>query len=339
MSSVTISLSQAYDLIFTALTVNGASAENAAFVAKALLQAESSGQPGHGLSRVPSYVAQVRSGKVDGLVTPTLEKVTSSLVRVDASFGFAYPAIDLALRTLPDMADKQGIAMAAIRRSHHFGQGGAHCEALAEKGYVSFVFGNAHKAIAPWGGSKPMFGTNPIAFAAPVPGKPPLVIDLAMSRVARGKVMAAEKAGTSIPEGWALDKDGKSTTNPTDAIAGTMLPIGEAKGAALAMMIEVMSAAIVGAAFGFESSSLFTGEGDAPNLGQVILVLNPNMTSAGAFGERMVTLVEAVEVEEGARLPGSRRLASREKAEREGVSIPTPILREVCQLAGKEMPI
>ncbi|MEP0406822.1 MAG: Ldh family oxidoreductase, partial [Roseibium sp.] len=159
------------------------------------------------------------------------------------------------------------------------------------------------------------------------------VIDLAMSRVARGKVMAAERAGTTIPDTWALDKDGNATTDPTAAIAGTMLPIGEAKGAALAMMVEVMSAAIVGGSFGFEASSLFVGEGAAPDLGQVILVLNPGMISGGVFGDRITTLVEAVEGEEGARLPGSRRFALREKAEREGISLPTPILEEVRHLA------
>ncbi|MEP0233249.1 Ldh family oxidoreductase [Roseibium sp.] len=333
MTQTTISLDEARDLVFSALIANGASKENARFVTDALVLSEASGQPGHGLSRVPSYVAQLRTGKVKGTVTPTLEKVSSSLLRVDAGYGFAYPAIDLVLNTLPEMARSQGIAMAAIRHSHHFGQGGSHCEAFAHKGLVSFVFGNAHKAIAPWGGKNPMFGTNPIAFGAPVPGREPLVIDLAMSRVARGKVMAAERAGTTIPDTWALDKDGNATTDPTAAIAGTMLPIGEAKGAALAMMVEVMSAAIVGGSFGFEASSLFVGEGAAPDLGQVILVLNPGMISGGVFGDRITTLVEAVEGEEGARLPGSRRFALREKAEREGISLPTPILEEVRHLA------
>lgn len=332
MSSEILSAAAAHDLVARALTANGTSPENAGSVAKALVAAEASGQPGHGLSRVPGYAAQSATGKVDGHAVPTLEQVTASLVRIDAAHGFAYPAIERALEVLPDMASRQGIAMAAISRSHHFGQGGAHCEALADKGYVAMVFGNAPKSIAPWGGKEPLFGTNPIAFAAPVPGQPSLVIDLAVSRVAKGKIMAAEKTGTAIPEGWALDKDGNPTTDASAAMAGTMLPIGEAKGAALAMMVEVLSAALVGASLAIEASSLFSGEGARPNLGQVILAIDPRLSSGGAYGERISTLIAAVEGAEGARVPGSRRIELRAKAEREGLAIPEAILREIRTL-------
>ncbi len=337
MTTEILSLSQAHALVCSALVANGTSPENAECVARALVAAEASGQPGHGLSRVPGYAAQSATGKVDGGARPTAREITPSLVRVDAGFGFAYPAIDLALEHLPAMATRQGIAMAAVCHSHHFGQGGAHCEALADKGYVALVFGNAPKSIAPWGGKEPLFGTNPIAFAAPVPGKPSLVIDLAVSRVAKGKIMAAEKTGAAIPEGWALDSDGNPTTDASAAMKGTMLPIGEAKGAALAMMIEVMSAALVGASLAFEASSLFSGDGARPNLGQVILAIDPGVSSAGAYAERMATLMEAVEGAEGARVPGSRRLGARQKAETDGLAIPLPILNEIRALtaAGK----
>ncbi|WP_417668172.1 Ldh family oxidoreductase [Roseibium sp.] len=332
MSHETLSLAEAHRLVRTALIASRTRPENADCVARALVSAEASGQPGHGLSRVPGYAAQSASGKVDGAAVPTLQEVTPSLVRIDAAHGFAYPAIEKALEVLPAMASRQGIAMAAVARSHHFGQGGAHCEALADKGYVALVFGNAPKSIAPWGGKEPLFGTNPIAFAAPVPGKPSLVIDLAVSRVAKGKIMAAEKTGSPIPEGWALDKDGNPTTDATAAMAGTMLPIGEAKGAALAMMIEVLSAALVGASLAFEASSLFSGEGKPPNLGQVILAIDPRLSSGGAYAERIATLMAAVEGADGARVPGSRRIEMRAKAEADGLSIPSAILREIRAL-------
>ncbi len=332
-NTVSLSLKDAYQLTFLALSANKTAPRNAEVVARALVQAEADGQAGHGLSRIPSYTAQTRTGKVDGFATPEAELITPVVQRVDAKFGFAYPAIDLALPYLKDAATKNGVALSAIHHSHHFGQAGAHCERLAQDGMIAFVFGNAPKAIAAHGGKTPMFGTNPIAFAAPNGSDDPLVIDLALSRVARGKVMAAQRAGTTIPEGWSLDKEGQPTTDPTAALEGTMIPIGEAKGAALAMMIEVLAAGLCGTAFGFEASSLFSGEGPAPDLGQVILAINADLVSVGAFAERMQALVSAIEAEEGTRLPGTSRLAARKHAAEYGVTLPEPIYAEAVRLS------
>ncbi|WP_349360268.1 Ldh family oxidoreductase [Stappia sp.] len=330
----TLTPGEAEALVSAALIASNTAADNAASVARALIAAEIDGQGGHGLSRVPSYAAQARSGKVDGHAVPVAERAAPAVLRVDAGLGFAYPAIDLTVAHLPEIAAETGLAIAAIRRSHHFGQAGAHCERLADKGLVAFVFGNSPQAIAPWGGKRPLFGTNPIAFAAPVPDQPPLVIDFAVSRVARGKIMAADKAGTAIPEGWALDPQGRPTTDTRAALAGTMIPIGEAKGAALALMVEVMSAALVGASLAFEASSLFTGEGAPPDLGQTVLAIDPGRVSAGAYGARVTTLVSAIAAEEGARLPGSRRLEARARAARDGIAVPAPLHAEIAALAG-----
>jgi (2R)-3-sulfolactate dehydrogenase (NADP+) len=329
----TLTLAEAHELAAAALMASNTAPDVAESVAQALVAAEADGQSGHGLSRIPSYAGQARSGKVNGHAVPKLEDVTPALFRVDACDGFAYPAFDLVIEHLPERARKLGIAMAAVRRSHHFGQAGAHCEKLAELGLAAFVYGNAPASIAPWGGRVPRFGTNPIAFAAPAgKGRDPLVIDLAVSRVAKGKIMAAEKAGKSIPEGWALDPDGNPTTDASAAMAGTMIPIGEAKGAALAMMVEVMSAAMVGASLAFEAPSLFTPEGSVLNLGQTIIAIDPDLVSGGLFGERMETLLDTVTAEEGVRLPGSSRLAARMKATTGGLAIPVHILGEIRQI-------
>ena len=330
---VRLTLEQADALVRKVLVACDTSPDNAASVARALVAAEADGQGGHGLSRLPSYAAQSRCGKVDGHARPAVIHPTPALLRVDAGFGFAFPAFDAAIDALPEMAANAGIAMAAIRQSHHFGQAGAHCERLAEKGLVAFVFGNTPKAIAPWGGTSPLYGTNPIAFAAPIAaGTPPLVIDLALSRSARGKIMAAQKDGTTIPEGWALDAQGQPTTDPTEALAGTMIPIGEAKGAALALMVEVMAAAVAGACLAFEATSLLNADGGSPDLGQTVIVIDPHLASGGVYGERMGALIAAIEAEEGARLPGSRRLESRARAAREGVAIAAPLHREILAL-------
>ncbi|WP_029059659.1 Ldh family oxidoreductase [Stappia stellulata] len=333
--SVRLSLEEADALVRKVLVACNTAPDNAASVARALVAAEADGQGGHGLSRLPSYALQSRCGKVDGHARPVLERPTPALLRVDAGHGFAFPAFDAVIDALPAMATAAGIAMASIRRSHHFGQAGAHCERLAEKGLVAFVFGNTPKAIAPWGGKAALYGTNPIAFAAPVSaGQPPLVIDLAVSRAARGKIMAAQKAGTPIPEGWALDKTGNPTTDPAAALAGTMVPIGEAKGAALALMVEVMAAAVAGACLAFEASSLLDTEGGPPDLGQTIVAIDPHLASGGVYGERMETLVAEIVAEAGARVPGTRRLESRERAAREGVFIGPALYREIASLTG-----
>lgn len=333
-NDVLLSLEDAHALAVSALCASGTDATVAQSVARALVAAEADGQAGHGLVRVPSYSGHVRVGKVDGHARPSAERVTPSVLRVDAGFGFAYPAFDLAMEQLPEMVAGTGIAIAAIRQSHHFGQAGAHCERLAEQGFIAFVYGNAPKAIAPWGGKRPLFGTNPIAFAAPVgEGKPPLVIDLAVSTVAKGKIVAAQKAGRqSIPEGWALDPDGNPTTDVQAAMDGTMIPIGGAKGAALALMVEVMSAALVGSCLSTETSSLFTTEGPAPNLGQTILVIDPGPVSGGAYAGRMEMLLEGLAGEEGSRLPGSRRISAREHARVNGIAINAPLHAEILEI-------
>ena len=334
--AVVLSLEEARSLVSVALTASGAAPENVASVARALVAAEADGQIGHGLSRVPSYAAQLRAGKVDGRASPRAERIAPAVLRVDAGLGFAYPAFDRVIEDLPPIAREAGIALAAVVRSHHFGQAGAHCERLADRGVVALLFGNTPKAMAPWGGRAPLLGTNPIAFAAPMPeGAPPLVIDLALSRVARGKILAAEKAGKPIPEGWALDRDGNPTSDPRAALAGTMLPIGEAKGAALALMVEIMSAALAGAHFGFEASSFLNDDGPPPDVGQTVIAIDATRVSGGAFAERMATLATAFAAEPGVRLPGSRRLRARAKAAREGLRVPPPLLAEIRALAGR----
>lgn len=323
-----LSITDARNLAIKALVNSKVSDENAASVANALIAAEVSGQAGHGLSRVPSYAAQSRTGKVDGFAIAKAEIAKPGLLLVDAGFGFAYPAFDLVIETLPDMVRSQGIASAAIRRSHHFGQAGAHCEKLAQKGLCAFVYGNTPKAIAPWTGSKPRLGTNPIAFAAPMPDGAPLVIDLALSKVARGKILAANNLGKEIPEGWALDEEGNPTTDASRALIGTMIPIGEAKGAALALMVEVMSACLTASNLAFQASNFFDGDGPAPNVGQTVLALDPQAFSGGGFFEQMSTLEDAYR-EDGLRLPGTRRHKFRENAEESGIDVEEALLEKI----------
>ncbi|MEM7565317.1 MAG: Ldh family oxidoreductase, partial [Pseudomonadota bacterium] len=217
-------------------------------------------------------------------------------------------------------------ASAAIFHSHHFGQAGYHVERLAEQGLVAMVFGNSPQAIAPWGGSAGVFGTNPIAFAAPRQSREPLLIDLSLSKVARGKVMLAQQKGESIPEGWALDRNGQPTTDPEAALDGTMLPMGDAKGAALVLMVEILAAAMTGANFGYQASSFFSADGPPPNVGQMILTFDPAFFSGGSYDARLEALIDTMLSQPEVRLPGTRRMESRQQSEQRGISISSELM-------------
>ncbi len=333
MSSVTVSIEQAESLARRVLTRHATAESNAACVARALLAAEIDGQKGHGLSRLPSYAAQSASGKVDGHAVPTLETVAPAAMRIDARDGFAYPALALAIETLIDRVGVTGIAAAGVHRSHHFGQAGYHVEQLAAAGLIGLLFGNSPKAIAPWRGTAGVFGTNPIAFAAPRRSAPPLLVDLSLSKVARGKVMVAAKQGEQIPEGWALDSSGKATTDADAALQGTMLPMGDAKGAALVLMVEILAAALTGARFGFEASSFFTADGEPPAVGQFLIAIDPEVFSGAAFSDRLEALIGAILAQDGTRLPGARRLALRAAAARDGLVVPAALYEELTALS------
>lgn len=328
----TITIDEATELCNRALVAAGTLETNAVIVSNALVRGEVDGHRGHGLSRLPSYAAQVRTGKINGRAAPTLEAVKPGLIRVDAGFGFAYPALQVALPELENRARKTGIAAAAIYHSHHFGVAGHPCEDLARRGLIAFLYGNSPKAIAPTDSKEKVLGTNPIAFGAPLDDDP-LIIDFAVSTVARGKILAARQQGQPIPEGWAIGPDGRPTTDPDIALHGSMLPIGGAKGAALALLVEVMSACLAGAALGVEASSLFEEQGPFPDLGQVLLAIDGAALSGGAFSSRMRALADVYQNLDGARFPGLSRLENRKKAAREGLRIPAVLDCKIRELA------
>ena len=315
IKTLQISEKEAWNLVFNVLVTNQTSEDNAKEVSDALISAEFDGQSGHGISRVPSYVEQLTSGKVNGKEAPSLLGSEGSVIRIDANNGFAYPAISLAIKEITITCKKFGIAAASISRSHHFGQAGRHVEILAENGLIGLMFGNTPKAIPPWGGTKALFGTNPIAFSSPRDNEPPLVIDMSLSKVARGKVMVANQQNEKIPEDWAIDSEGKPTTDPKKALEGAMLPIGDAKGSALALMVEILSAALTGSKFGFEASSFLNAEGDAPGVGQFIIAIDPSFFSGESFADRTETIIESILEQPSTRLPGNKRLEKRKLLE------------------------
>ena len=254
-------------------------------------------------------------------------------ILIDADCGFAYPALDAARSAVIPVAEDLGIAIVGITNSHHCGALSVQVDRIARAGLIGLMVANAPKAIAPWGAHEPLFGTNPIAFAVPRDGADPLVIDLSLSKVARGKVMNAYKNGQEIPEGWALDAAGAPTTNAKAALEGTMLPIGGAKGTALALMVEILSAMFNGASASYQATSFFDPSGDPPRVGQTLIAIKPR--SGADFATRLENLLTMIETMDGARLPGTRRLATIRSSRTEGILVPTHYLELARKLANE----
>jgi (2R)-3-sulfolactate dehydrogenase (NADP+) len=228
------------------------------------------------------------------------------------------------------------VAFVAVTNSNHFGVASYHLEAIAAAGLVGLAMGNSPAAMPAWGGKRALFGTNPVAAAFPRRAGPALSIDLSLSAVARGKIMVAAREGKPIPEGWALDAEGRPTTDAKAALEGSMLPAGGVKGAMLALTVELLVCALSGAAFGFESDSFFTEEGRPTRIGQAFLAIDPGALSGQAvYLERVETLIAAMVADPGVRLPGERRRKNAERARSEGVAVPADLLARIRTMAGE----
>ena len=331
-----IDIMELENIITSALVSSNTSQRNAILVSKALVEAEIDGKLGHGISRVESYCLQSKSGKVNGLAVPKIKKLKPGVLSIDANFGFAYPALEEVIKKLPIISEKQGIAMAGVFNSNHFGVAGRFVEKIANAGKISIIFGNTPSAIAPWKGKIPLFGTNPIAFGAPLLNGKHLVIDLAVSRVARGKILKAYQLGEKIPFGWALDEYGLPTDNPELALKGTMLPFGDAKGSALALMIEILAAAVTGANFAFEADSFFTSEGSPPSVGQMVIMIDPGcMKNKENVLNRISEILFLMSNQEDVYIPGSKRFDLRNKALENGLLVESVTLELIKNLNKK----
>jgi len=332
----TIALEELESLMISALQRSGASAAMARATARALTAAEAEGIASHGASRIPQYCGHLMIGRAKGSAVPEVVRDSKAAVLVDAKEGLAFDACALAVEEAAKRARQYGIAYVAVTNSNHFGVAAYHLEPLASAGFVALAFSNSPAAMPAWGGKRALFGTNPVAAIFPRRNDAPLVIDLSLSAVARGKIMVAARDGKPIPEGWAIDKDGKPTTDAKAALAGSMLPVGGVKGSMLALVVELLVCALSGAAYGFESDSFFTQEGKPTRIGQAFLAIDPHaLAGEEVFFDRVETLVEAMLEDPGVRLPGERRMHNLERASREGVSIPQELLDNIRALAGE----
>jgi (2R)-3-sulfolactate dehydrogenase (NADP+) len=328
-----ITLEEARARVAAALRQAGANAPMAEATARSLVLAEAQGLGSHGLSRVAQYCGHLRNGRVNPLAVPGVVGGRGGAVLVDAQEGLAFPACELAVAEAIGRAREFGISIAGVANSHHCGVVVDHLRPVADAGLVGLGFANSPAAMPAAGGRHPIFGTNPVAAIFPRRGAAPLMIDLSLSEVARGKLMVAAKEGRAIPAGWALDASGAPTTDPKAGLEGSMLPIGAVsspKGAMLALVVELLVTALIGANFGFEASSFFVDAGNRPRIGQTFVVIDPGaLAGREAFLDRIEVLVREMLVDDGVRPPGERREALRRRAETEGLEVGDALLKSL----------
>lgn len=333
--SVTMTEAEIERLAARVLEAAGARADAAASLARAIAAAEAEGIASHGLAYLPTYAAHLGCGKVEGQAEPVLTRPRPGMVAVDAGTGFAHPAIDAGLAALIPMARAQGVGALAIRNSYNCGVLGYHTAQLAAAGLVGLGFTNAPASIAPVGGHRPVIGTNPVSLAVPGgAGGTAILIDQSASVVAKSEVMKHAREGRPLPQGWALDPEGQPTTDPDTALRGTMAPAGGHKGVGIALITEVMAAALSGATLGIDAAPFSGTAGGPPRTGQFFLAIDPEAGAGAGFGAAIAALGEAIRAQPGARLPGEGRRAAREQSARDGIAVARKTLDAIEAIAG-----
>ncbi|GGE12551.1 lactate dehydrogenase [Aureimonas endophytica] len=296
---------------------------------------ERDGARSHGVFRMPGYVSSIASGWVDAAASPRLEDVAPAFLRADAMNGFAQPALALAAPALIEKARRNGIALLAIRNSHHFSALWPDVEPFAEAGLVALTMVNSFACTVPFDGTSAVFGTNPIAFAAPRDGAPPLVADLATSAMANGDVQIAAREGFSLPPGQGVDQDGRPTIDPKAVLdGGALLTFGGYKGSAISLMIELLGAALTGGKFSYEVDWSGHPGAQTPHTGQVLILIDPDAGRDAAFAGRARALAERLGRVGVSRLPGDRRFRQRARSAAEGIGLVPADLARLRALAG-----
>jgi delta1-piperideine-2-carboxylate reductase len=312
MSTVSLTLNEILELAKKTLLANGCDEENASILADTIMRAERDGSVSHGLFRLPAYVAGLKSKKINGKARPELENVAPSIIKVLGNNAVAPMVLSLGLPAVIDLAKKNGVAVLAIKNSHHMAALWPETEAIAEAGLVGIACTSYKPAVAPAGATKPMYGTNPISFALPRPGKTPVVYDMATASMAMGEVQIAKREGHKVPLGTGLTKEGKETTDPGKiADGGVILPFGGYKGSSIAMMVELLAGALIGENFSFETAAKDNNDGGPPSGGEFIIAISPEKISGKGWDKPADEFFNKMLAMDGVRLPGERRHKNR----------------------------
>lgn len=331
----TLTTAELTDLVVRALKRAGASKAMAQTTADALVVAEAEGLSGHGLSRVALYAQHLREGRANGKAKPKILRKQGATCLIDAGGGLAFPAAALAVTEVVKRARRYGIAFAGVTNSHHFGAAAYHLAPIADAGMTGIALTNSPAAINAWGGKRAYFGTNPVAAIFPRKDAAPIVVDLSLTEVTRGKIMLMAKEGKPIPLGWAVDRDGNPTTSAQAALTGSLTAIGGVKGAALALMVEALCVALTGAALSVENDSYFE-PGNKPRIGHALIAIDPQaLAGAEVYFSRIEDMVAGMLADDGVRLPGARRQAALAQAQAGGIAVADALHAELRKLAGR----
>ncbi|MDF1590985.1 MAG: Ldh family oxidoreductase [Desulfobacterales bacterium] len=309
-------------------------------VADNLIHADLWGIGTHGVSRFPIYLKRIQAGAVNPRPEIRIDNSYPAVLSVDGDNGLGAVVTVKALDAAIAAADKFGLCAAGIKGSNHFGAAGYYCDMGARADFITIVLTDAPPAIPPWGGKEPYFGTNPIAVGLPRKGKPPVVLDLATSIVARGKIIEAAGRGENIPEGWALNKEGTPTTNSREALAGTLLPMAGPKGYALALAVEHLAGVLTGAAFGRDVAWQYGDKQSPANVGHIIIVLKADafigLDDYHERNERFFREIKACEKAAGISeiyLPGERERILAQTLTKSGIEVPGGLVKEFETIA------
>ena len=311
MTSTNLSLKEIYKLAYDSMISNGCNEENATALAKIVQTAERDGSHSHGLFRIPGYVKALRSGKVNGKARPSIEKITPSVLRVKGKNCFAPIAQELGLKELVNITRQVGVGVLSLTEIHHFAALWPEVEYLAENDLVGIACTAYMPSVAPAGGKKAFFGTNPIAFAYPVPGKTPIVYDMATAAMAQGEVQIAARDGKKVPLGTGLSRNGELTEDPKKILEGVLLPFGGYKGSAIALMVELLAAGVTGESFSYEAKEKDNGDGGPPQGGQIVISLSPKLIAGDSWVEHIADFYAKLSSIDGVRIPGERRHQNR----------------------------
>ena len=304
-----LSQKESLELATNTLQKNGSSKENALPLALGIIDAENQGIKSHGFHYLPIYCLHLNCNKVSGSANPKLNVISNVAFKVDADNGFAHRAIFLGMQKLIPSAKENGISSLAITNSYNCGVLGYHTKNIAKEKLIAIGCTNAPASIAPLGGIKPVVGTNPISMAIYNKGDVKIIIDQSVSVVAKSEISVRAKSGEKIPEGWAFDSDGKTTTDASVALKGTMAPAGGYKGFGMGLFVEIMSACLTGSNLGIEASSFANDQGDPPGTGQFFIAINPEKFSHN-FDEKIEKVMQSIKKQENVRVPGSKRIAN-----------------------------
>ena len=338
MTTPILSIEDLTDLIAAIFETRGMAPADARTVAGVIVAAERDGARSHGLQRMPGYVSSMDCGWVDARAEPRIEQRTPGLLAADAGNGFAQIALARARDQLARLARQNGTAVLTIRNAHHFAALWPDVEPFAEAGLIALAAVNSRSLMAAWGGTQKVLGTNPLAFACPRPGAPPLVWDQASSTMSQGDVLLHRAAGKPLPPGTGIDRDGRATTDPAAVLEGALLPFAGAKGSSVAFMVEILTAALSGGTFGFEDRGAATPGAVTSRSNQFLLLLDPAAAGAAAFGVRVEALLAVIAAGGSQRLPGERRYAARQRAATAGIPVDAAVLDELRAFCGTGAP-